>query len=111
VAVEPYHQRLRRLRHAAGLSQPELFRATAGVSLDTIRALERDPGVRSAAGRGRARYPSAATLEALSAALGVEPDEFPEYRLARARALLDERVVGLDGALATYERIRSRLDG
>jgi transcriptional regulator with XRE-family HTH domain len=111
VAAEPYYERLPRLRREAGLSQPALFRAADGVSLDTIRALERDPSVRSAAGRGRARYPSAATLAALAKALGVAPDEFPEYRLAQARAQLDERVAGLDRALAALERVQAGLKG
>jgi transcriptional regulator with XRE-family HTH domain len=111
VAVEPYHVRLPRLRREAGLSQTTLFREVRGVSLDTIRALERDPTVRSPRGRGRARYPSAATLAALAPPLGVEPEEFPEYRLARARELLDERAVGLERALATLERIEAKLGG
>lgn len=110
MAVEPYHQRLRRLRRERGLSQPALFREARGVSLDTIRALERDPAATSsAAGRGRARYPSAATLASLAEALRVEPDEFPEYRLAVARDRLDERIVGLDRALATLERVKPAL--
>lgn len=100
----PYWQRLRRLRRDRGLSQPKLYRSVEDLSLDTIRALERDP---SSAGddqrRGRARYPSTETLEKLAAALDVDPATFPEYRLAKARELLDERAVGLDEALATLE--------
>jgi transcriptional regulator with XRE-family HTH domain len=109
LVAEPYHERLRRLRREAGLSQPALFRVVEGVSLDTIRALERDPAVRPATGRGRARYPSAATLAALATALGVAPEEFPEYRLAKARERLDERAVGLDAALATLDRVQDGL--
>jgi transcriptional regulator with XRE-family HTH domain len=109
VPVEPYWVRLRRLRNARGLSQPKLYRLTQDVSLDTIRALERDPAQATRSERPRSRYPSAAMLERLARALEVPPEEFPEYRLARARDLLDDRFSGLDQAVAALERIEQEL--
>lgn len=110
--LEPYWQRLPRLRHEAGLSQTELFRAAEGVGLDTIRALEQPWGRPTDAKRARARYPSADTLERLSPPLKVKPAEFPEYRLAKARELLDERAQGMADALINlyaFDRALARL--
>lgn len=104
--VTPYWRRLRALRTERGLSQAELFRRAEGVGFDTIRALEQDPDAAGAGQkRSRARYPSAATLEAVSRALDVDPSEFPEYRLAKTRELLDERALegGLEEAWANYK--------
>lgn len=101
----PYWVRLRALREERGVSQAELFRRTRGVGFDTIRALEQDPARPAAEGRrSRARYPSPETLEAISEGLGVDPSVFPEYRLAKLRELLDERVLpgGLDEAWEHY---------
>lgn len=112
VTEEPYWKRIPALRHARGLSQAELFRRAQGVGFDTIRALEQDPSRDRPDGkRSRARYPSARTIEALAGALDVDPSEFPEYRLARARDLLDERIRedGLDGALVTLAHITDAL--
>ncbi len=53
--------------------------------------------------------PSLRLLTALAAGLEVEPATFPEYRLARARRLLDEREVGLDEALQNLARVESVL--
>jgi transcriptional regulator with XRE-family HTH domain len=111
VPVEPYHQRLRRLRHARGLSQPQLYRLVEDVSFDTIRALERDPAQPTSSPRARSRYPSPQVLERIARALDVPPEEFPEYRLARARDLLDDREVGLDRAVATLEAVERVLRG
>jgi transcriptional regulator with XRE-family HTH domain len=107
--VEPYWQRLRRLREERGLSQPQLYRETEDVSLEMVRALERDPAKPTRSQRSRSRYPSAATLARICAALGVPPEEFPEYRLALARDRLDDRVVGLDDAVAALGRIERQL--
>ncbi len=109
VPQEPYWVRLRRLRHARDLSQPQLYRLVDGVSLDMIRALERDPQQVTTSRRSRSRYPSAATLERLCRALGVPAEEFPEYRLAQARDRLDDRLVGLDRAVAALEPIEQQL--
>lgn len=100
---EPYHERLRRLRSERGLSRGQLYKLTRNVGIDTLIALEREPG------SGRSRYPSAATLEDVAQALGVDPSEFPEYRLAKARGELDERVHGLGGALTTLGQITDAL--
>jgi transcriptional regulator with XRE-family HTH domain len=91
--TEPYYKRVRRLREAAGLSQPELFRRTPDAAWETVRAIEREPK------SDRARYPTPKTIAAVANGLGVDPEEFPEYQLAMARHLLDERAVGLEGAL------------
>lgn len=103
--MTPYPARLRWLRERAGLTQAQLYkRAAVGVEHSTIVSLE----------LGR-RYPSAKTLRLLAEALDgvggykVTPDEFPEYRLAVARGDLDERVVGLPGALENLERVVSAL--
>jgi transcriptional regulator with XRE-family HTH domain len=109
--VEPYYRRLRRLRLERGLSQPALFRLVDGVSFDTMRALERDPERGGSGARSRHRRPSADTLERVARGLDVPPEEFPEYRLERARDLLDERVVGLDRALAALESVERALRG
>lgn len=108
---EPYWERLRRLRTKAGLSQPQLYRLVEGVGFDTIRAAERPYVDQRDGRRSAARYPSADMLEKLSEALGVHPSEFPEYRLAKARQMLDERAVGLEQALATLEQILSSESG
>lgn len=49
-------------------------------------------------------------LEAFAEILGEPPAIFAEYRLALARAQLDEREVGLDQALANLEAIEQALD-
>jgi transcriptional regulator with XRE-family HTH domain len=109
VPVEPYWQRIRRLRQARGLSQPQLYRLVDDVSMDMIRALERDPEKPTTAVRSPSRYPSAATLANLARALEVPPEEFPEYRLALARDRLDDRIVGLEQAMATLAAVERQL--
>ncbi len=47
-------------------------------------------------------------MERLASVLGVSPGHFAEYRLARARALLDPSVVGFERAMANLERLRGR---
>lgn len=107
---QPYWRRIRQLRENAGLSQPQLYRHVEGLSLDMLRSLERDPDRPTPQGqRSRARYPSPETLEKVAAGLGVEPAIFPEYRLAKAREELDERVVGLDQANERLSRIVAAL--
>jgi transcriptional regulator with XRE-family HTH domain len=100
---EPYNERLRRLRTERGLSRGQLHRLTREVGIDMLIALERDPE------SGRARYPSAATLEDVAQALDVPAEDFPEYRLARAREELDERVVGIGRALVTLSALEDAL--
>jgi transcriptional regulator with XRE-family HTH domain len=100
---EPYWVRIRRLRKAAGLSQPALYHRTEGVGFDTLRALERPYQDQRNGVQSRSRYPSADTLERVAEALEIDPSEFPEYRLARARERLDERHVGMNAALAALD--------
>jgi hypothetical protein len=45
------------------------------------------------------RHPAAKVVEAVSDALGVDPETFVEYRLWQARRRLDPQEVGLDEAL------------
>lgn len=99
---EPFGDRLRRLRDARGISRSQLSRATVAVDPEgtglpeiTIKQLE----------RGNRLQPRPHTMELLAAALDVLPAEFPEYRLALARAALDEQTVGLGEALATLAAI------
>lgn len=108
VAPEPYWEKIRRLRTQAGLSQPALYRES-GVSIGTIRGLEKPYEDQRGGAPNSARYPSADTLERLAEALGVEADAFAEYRLAKARELLDERQVGLEEATAHLDRITAAL--
>jgi transcriptional regulator with XRE-family HTH domain len=110
VVPEPYWERLRRLRRQAGLSQPALYRQVEDVGFDTIRALEQPYEESRDGKRSRSRYPSADTLEKISAALNVDAATFPEYRLAKARQMLDERTVGIGQALANLAQFVSGLD-
>ena len=105
--VEPYYARLRRLRRERGLSRSNLLRLTGHIGIDTLIALEQTPEPDRPQGSGKSRYPSAETLEDIAQALGVEPEEFPEYRLAKAREELDDRIVGLDRALATLSALQA----
>lgn len=109
--VEPYYERLKRLRQARGWTQLQLRdRVKPALEYDQVRALELKPGDPARGGRRpRWRYPSAEALEVLAGALGVDPSEFPEYRLAKARQLLDEREHGLVDALATLTQITDAL--
>lgn len=105
VEAEPYWEKLRRLRESAELAQHEV----PGVSLGTIRALEKPYESQRDGVQTSARYPSPAMLERLARGLGVPPDTFDEYRLAKARVLLDERVAGLDLAVARLDQITAAL--
>jgi hypothetical protein len=57
---------------------------------------------------GTGAPPTAEQLERLASVLGVNPGYFAEYRLWRARALLDPGVVGFDRAMANFDRLRGR---
>ena len=59
---------------------------------------------------GTGAPPTAEQLERLASVLGVSPGYFAEYRLWRARALLDPGVVGFDRAMANFDRLRGRRD-
>jgi transcriptional regulator with XRE-family HTH domain len=95
----PFRLRLRKLREERGLSQESLARAThaegqEGLSVQSVAYYE----------RGRQR-PSRSHFEKLARGLGVDPNEWPEYRLAVWRESLDEKIVGLDVALTILAKI------
>lgn len=100
---EPFAERLRRLAREHGTSLERIFNEaydpeTRGTSPAQMKKIMRGE-----------REVKPHTIEAIATALGVAPDEFPEYRLALARQLLDEREVGLDQALATLTRFETAL--
>lgn len=104
--IEPYWHRISRLRDERGLSHGRLYLACGGeVGHETLRRIQRDPEKHGGT-NGAARYPSAQVLEIVARALGVDPEEFPEYVLARARSVIDERQVGLEAA---FENLQSLL--
>jgi transcriptional regulator with XRE-family HTH domain len=97
----PFKLRLKELRTERGLSQEELAFRTRDhgvpLSTQTIRVYEAG---RSRPGRiGRTR--ATEVYRALASALEVEPEVWPEYRLAQIRDALDESIVGLEVALTT----------
>lgn len=101
--LEPFPARLRRLRQDRGWSRSTLSRKTVdydgrGLAEATVKAVE--------VGTNR---PGPDTIVALAHALGVAPEEFPEYRLALARQQLDEREVGLDQAVEALTQIEAAL--
>lgn len=94
------------------------LRAERGMSLEDLafEARAHAPGgavslslIQKRLAPGSDARPSRELLEAIAAALDVDPNEFAEYRLARAREDLDERVVGLEEALENYDRIITAL--
>ncbi len=95
-SLPPFGSRLRELRLARGLT------------LETLAYDLRDVGGGPGFGhlgmleRGE-RYPQPDTLVALAKALNVDPESFPEYQLAIARRLFDEREIGLEAAVANLE--------
>lgn len=92
VALPPLGRRLQDVRRAAGLSQQELA-VRADVSIAAITTVE----------QGR-RYPSPDMIGRLVEAIGTDDAYLlAEYRLSRARELLDEREVGLDQALSCLD--------
>jgi hypothetical protein len=69
-----------------------------GASLSTLQKM--------AAG---AQHPTVLVMERVAVALGSHPHHFIEYRLAKARERIDERVVGLDEAWQTLSQIEEAL--
>ncbi len=47
-------------------------------------------------------HPSRRSLELIAASLGLDPDVFPDYRLARLRAELDPKRAGFTAAWRRY---------
>lgn len=50
-------------------------------------------------------HPSRRSLELIASSLEVEPEHFPEYRLAQLRRELNERTVGFDAAWSRYREL------
>ena len=95
--AEPFAVQARRLADERGWSVERLIHAawdpdTRGPS----------PGMIRKALNGR-RTITVPLIEAVANALGVPPEDFTEYRLARARRLLDEHAIGLEAAAQNYE--------
>jgi transcriptional regulator with XRE-family HTH domain len=91
-AVLPFPERLRQLAKAAGYSVEWVLHeawdtSVAGTSPNTVKK----------AARGE-RPLRPVQMEAIADVLGVSPNAFVEYRLARARRLLDETQVSLEEA-------------
>lgn len=94
-SVPPWWQLVAEVRAERGISQDDLaYEARKHGAPSTLT------GSWIAAMKSGKRPLHADVLEGLAGALGIEPERFAEYRLARARDLLDEKVVGLDQALA-----------
>lgn len=102
-AIKQLHERLPKLRKQRNLGQQALYKRAGDVSFETIRAAERPPG------HPNHRYPSAEKLAAIAQGLGMAAEDFPEYRLALARAGLDETVVGINEAVARLDMIEAAL--
>lgn len=98
VMVEPFAQRLRRLAEERGTSVNRVLHD----AWDTeVRGTSPDFARKVMSG-SRALTPT--LIIAVAGALDVPPEEFPEYRLARAREDLDEELQGLERALEALER-------
>jgi transcriptional regulator with XRE-family HTH domain len=88
--------------------------ARRGLSVSALGSLLRAEGVAISRTRlhqlcsGTGAPPTAEQLERLAGVLGVSPGYFAEYRLWRARALLDPAAVGFERAMANFVRLRGR---
>lgn len=103
---EPITVLLRRLATEQGRTYRDLAEQTR--SLDKSgRGVTHSYIAGIASGR---EQPSPRSLELLAQALGVEPDVFAEYRLARLRVELDPKRVGFEAAWKRYVELFS-LDG
>jgi transcriptional regulator with XRE-family HTH domain len=104
--AEDYRARIARLRAARGMSLEDLaFEARSHAPKGTVSLSL----IQKRLAPGSTAQPTPQMLEALAGALGVDPSEFGEYRLAKARQLLDEREHGLDDALATLTQLTDAL--
>ncbi|WP_217912914.1 helix-turn-helix domain-containing protein [Miltoncostaea marina] len=102
ISEEPLAVALSRLLDRRGLTVSglgSLLRAE-GVAISRTRLHQLCTGTGAA--------PTAEQMERLASVLGVHPGHFAEYRLWRARALLDPAVVGFDRAMANFARMRGR---
>jgi len=83
------------------------------LALATRQADDRDKGLSGpylSQIAGGATRPSAYALELIARTLDVSPYDFLEYRLARARRLLDEEQVGLGRATVLLGRLMAALE-
>lgn len=86
------------------------------ISVSSLGSLLRAEGIAISRTRlhqlcsGSGAPPTAEQLERLASVLGISPGYFAEYRLWRARALLDPAIVGFDRAMANFDRLRGRRD-
>jgi transcriptional regulator with XRE-family HTH domain len=97
----PFHEAFSALKQERGLSYRDLREATEAVT-PAGRGLSASHLSRLCQGLDP---PSAPTIALIAKALGLSPRYFAEYRLAEARALLDERASGgLQGALRQLRR-------
>lgn len=101
--VEPFAERVWRLIEEKG------------TTLEKVALAAYDPEIRGTSStlvkkamRGE-RALNMPMIEAIADALGVEPEEFPEYQLAGLRYRLDERQVGLDEAWGLFSQLREAL--
>jgi transcriptional regulator with XRE-family HTH domain len=102
----PFHEAFADLKAARGVSLRALHRATkefdpagSGISTGHLGRLAQG-----------ADLPSPAAIALIARALQVQPGYFAEFRLAEARALLDERRPGgLDAALEHWRRLEPYL--
>jgi transcriptional regulator with XRE-family HTH domain len=104
--THPFGERLRAMRRAKGVSlenfafEVRRYAKNAGGTFSHIGKLERG-----------LLYPTPEMLEAIAKALEVEPEVFPEYRLAKLRELFDERIVTLDEAMENARELSEALAG
>lgn len=104
-AIEDYRQRAARLKSEQRISTEEMHyrgrrlaeeRGEPSAGLSAVQ--------KALAPRGSHRV-TLAVLRTIAYGLDVDPSEFPEYRLAELRRLLDEDQVGLDAAVELLEAI------
>lgn len=106
VTDRPFHEAFAELKAARGVSLRVLHRATK--ELDPAGS-GISPGHLGRLAQG-ADLPSPAAISLIARALDIEPGYFAEYRLAEARALLDERRPGgLEAALEHWRRLEPHL--
>jgi transcriptional regulator with XRE-family HTH domain len=100
----PFHEAFAKLKDERGLSYRDLRAMTSAAGTDG-RGLSASHLSRLSNGLDP---PSAATIALIAKALDLPPRYFAEYRLAEARALLDERAPdGLRSALRHLRRFEA----
>lgn len=100
----PFHEAFSKLKDERGLSYRDLREMTS-MADDAGRGLSASHLSRLSNGLDP---PSAATIALIARALDLAPRYFAEYRLAEARALLDERAPGgLRSALRQLRRFEA----